>query len=102
MNEGALAEAAALLREAIDLRKALAREHPERLTFRSDLAESHHDLAVVARQSGEMDSATTAIEDARAIYQELAKEHPETAPTASPWPAVTTRWQSSTTPHGKT
>ena len=63
--------------DALALREVLAQEFPDRHAFQNDLADSHANLAIVARINNDLDRAETSNKNALDIYRSLAREHPD-------------------------
>ena len=64
-------------RAAIDLRKRLAEEFPDQLSYRVDLALSLSNLAQSLSCNGQPTEAFDSVRRANAIQRTLVKEHPE-------------------------
>jgi serine/threonine-protein kinase len=69
-------QAEPVYRDALAIQKQLAADFPNRPDFRSELAKSHNNLAIVLGETGRPQEAETAFRDAIAIDKELATSFP--------------------------
>jgi serine/threonine protein kinase/tetratricopeptide (TPR) repeat protein len=71
------AEAAVQYRQAVDSFDQLAREHPEDLGFRLELAQSWRDLGSAYAETGKHEEAAAALGEARGLLESLVAAHPD-------------------------
>jgi tetratricopeptide (TPR) repeat protein len=72
-------EASAAYTMAVELQEALARDHPEVSSYRSDLANTCNNLGTVRRQLGKPAEALSHYQRARELQEALVKAEPDVA-----------------------
>ncbi len=76
---GSRDDAIASHRQALEIRKSLANDHPEVAEYRSALAESYHSLGTLYMSVGSAEQAESALKEAGQLFKALARDYPGVA-----------------------
>jgi hypothetical protein len=86
---GGLAAALVEQRAALEIRRALAAEHPAVSVYRRDLAVSHNRVGGLLEATGDLAGAFAQQRRYHELFRTVAAEHPAVPTTALAWPAAT-------------